>query len=147
MRMVNLLCHLGDRLWEQRISNCTNQSSLCTTEFIMEKSWFFIILIRYDALLIMISVNFLFVLVIFVQIRIVISTANLIQVDYDRKTQVLANECCNNSWQTSLQGVWYEDFPRKPANAPKTSKSDFEATLEDYLFVLGKMSTYINLLL
>lgn len=48
-------------------------------------------------------------------LRVIISTANLLHMDYHRKTQ----------------GIWYQDFPPKKGNTKQTC--DFEVTLVDYL--------------
>jgi tyrosyl-DNA phosphodiesterase-1 len=51
-------------------------------------------------------------------IRIVISTANLLAKDYERKTQ----------------GIWYQDFPLKKSSLQQTeSANDFEDVLLDYI--------------
>jgi tyrosyl-DNA phosphodiesterase-1 len=50
------------------------------------------------------------------RLRVVISTANLLMEDYDRKTQAL----------------WYQDFPLKDPSASQ-SANDFEETLCDFL--------------
>jgi len=49
------------------------------------------------------------------KIRVIVSTANLVYKDYNRKTN----------------GIWFQDFPRKKAGS--TDCSDFENTLYDYL--------------
>ena len=53
------------------------------------------------------------------KVRVIITTANLIHVDYEKKTQ----------------GLWYQDFPKKAVN--KQTKDQFSTTLIDYVSTLG----------
>ena len=83
------------------------------------------------------------------RVRVVVSTANVIEVDFRRKTQVRQSAVLNRSDLTVTQGVWMQDFPRKSSSSSSCSSSasstarrsarvDFEVTLEDYLIRLGE---------
>jgi tyrosyl-DNA phosphodiesterase-1 len=77
-------------------------------------------------------------------LRVVVSTANLLAIDYDQKTQ----------------GLWVQDFPKKvvqPKENEKEAKSvkhnrennnnlakDFEETLKDYLQRLGANAEFVS---
>jgi len=62
-------------------------------------------------------------------IRVVVSTANLLSIDYDRKTQ----------------GLWVQDFPKlnQPAEPISPLAIDFKSTLEDYLISLGLKTNFL----
>lgn len=64
------------------------------------------------------------------RLRLIVSTANLLDCDYERKTQ----------------GLWYEDFALKSAKHgdPASSVCDFEETLVDYLKRVGVPPAFLR---